>query len=496
MKSEILKSQPNKVEKKKKNYVDPIKFKELILEYYDSDDFSEELGVMINKISEHVAYMPNFINYCVDDETEALTYDGWKKYDEITTSDLILSYDVDNKDMKWSSIKEIFINKNYNDLMHSLKIKGLNALVTPSHRFVTEERGLEKIEYIKSDDHLVLMGNPLTEISWKCPKEIHHSNEFVELIGWAVTEGNYTLGLRTHSVQIFQKEGVNADRIRELLELNNAKYKEYIWDKKNDIIGWRITKDIANLIFEYAPNKILSTPFINSLDQKQRMILIKSMIDGDGWIRPYNGSYENATPWSYTQKDKNHIDTFLMLCTLAGLTTTTSLRENKSKFSKNSYYVVNIYAEPKYTCRFENVDLNGGRSSAGGINGKENNPNIPTVSYKGTVWCPKTEYGTFICRRNGQIYITGNTYRDEMISDSNYKMIRALNQKKYDPTKGNPFAYFTKITCRAFINVIKKEKRVEDTIGRYQTEMYDELSLTGLNIGNIVESMSEEYGYE
>jgi len=76
------------------------------------------------------------------------------------------------------------------------------------------------------------------------------------------------------------------------------------------------------------------------------------------------------------------------------------------------------------------------------------------------------------------------TYRDDMISDSNFKMVKALNQKKYDPTRGNPFSYFTKICSRSFINVIKKEKRLEDTVGRYQTEMYDELALTGLNIGN------------
>lgn len=74
------------------------------------------------------------------------------------------------------------------------------------------------------------------------------------------------------------------------------------------------------------------------------------------------------------------------------------------------------------------------------------------------------------------------TYRSEMISDSNYKMVKALNQKKYDPTKGNPFSYFSKICYRAFINVIKKEKRIEDTIGKYQNEVYDELALTGLNI--------------
>ena len=75
------------------------------------------------------------------------------------------------------------------------------------------------------------------------------------------------------------------------------------------------------------------------------------------------------------------------------------------------------------------------------------------------------------------------TYRDEMISDSNFKMVKALNQKKYDPTKGNPFAYFTKICCRSFINVIKKENRADDTIKRYQNEMYDELMLKGLPLG-------------
>lgn len=87
------------------------------------------------------------------------------------------------------------------------------------------------------------------------------------------------------------------------------------------------------------------------------------------------------------------------------------------------------------------------------------------------------------------------TYRDEMISDSNWKMVKALNQRKYDPTKGNPFAYFTKICCRAFINIIKKEKRVEDTVLRYQNEMYDELALNGLAIGQ-AESVSEDYAYE
>ena len=84
-------------------------------------------------------------------------------------------------------------------------------------------------------------------------------------------------------------------------------------------------------------------------------------------------------------------------------------------------------------------------------------------------------------------------YKSEMISDSNFKMVKALNQKKYDPTRGNPFSYFSKICYRAFVNIIKKEHRIADATRRYQTEMYDELSLTGLTIPPSDHDMGSTY---
>jgi hypothetical protein len=326
------------------------------------------------------------------------------------------------------------------------------------------------------------MGKPVTDAR----STRTYTNEFIELIGWAVTEGNYTLGIKTHSVQIFQKEGIAADKIRCLLNKLNARYKEYVWCKKTNVIGWRITKDIANEIIKLAPNKILSENFIVSLTQSQRMLLIKTMIDGDGWIRNDN----EGTPWSYTQKDKKHIDSFIMLCTLSGLTTSTHLRLNESKFTttKSWYYIVNIYSSPKLTCKFENVNLHGGRSTAGGKQGKKYNPNIPTTYYTGVVWCPRTEFGTFIARRKGQVYITGNTYKEEMIGDAVEKMIKALWNQKYDPEKGNPFSYFTQISFNAFCNRIKKEKRNREAICGYQIEVYEAL----IHTGNITDEPIEE----
>lgn len=71
------------------------------------------------------------------------------------------------------------------------------------------------------------------------------------------------------------------------------------------------------------------------------------------------------------------------------------------------------------------------------------------------------------------------TYHESMISDSNYKMVKALNERKFNPDKGSAFSYFTKICIRAFYYVTEQERKKNLTIENYQTELYDELMLNG-----------------
>jgi len=72
------------------------------------------------------------------------------------------------------------------------------------------------------------------------------------------------------------------------------------------------------------------------------------------------------------------------------------------------------------------------------------------------------------------------TYREDMVGDAIVKMISALKNKKFDPSKGSPFSYYTKIAFNAFCNRIKKEKRAHEAIRNHQTEVYDTLMDTGL----------------
>ena len=144
---------------KKPHYVDPVVFSDLIVKSYKTSVVDDELANCILKIATRLAYAPNFINYCVDDQTEALTKRGWLNYKEITTDDEILSCDTTDNKLKWSKIKEIYVNESYSGQMHKLTCQGMDALVTPNHKFLISGKGLTAVEHICAKDKLILNGS-------------------------------------------------------------------------------------------------------------------------------------------------------------------------------------------------------------------------------------------------------------------------------------------------------------------------------------------------
>jgi hypothetical protein len=65
---EIIIKKGKRIADKAKFYVEPKKFDEEIMKYYDSGKMSNELAEMISKISHKLSYAPNFINYSYREE--------------------------------------------------------------------------------------------------------------------------------------------------------------------------------------------------------------------------------------------------------------------------------------------------------------------------------------------------------------------------------------------------------------------------------------------
>ncbi|NJO58795.1 MAG: hypothetical protein HC836_10735 [Richelia sp. RM2_1_2] len=82
----------------------------------------------------------------------------------------------------------------------------------------------------------------------------------------------------------------------------------------------------------------------------------------------------------------------------------------------------------------------------------------PTAYYNNIVWCPETEYGSFVARRNGKIYLTGNTYNEEMRGQALLQLSQVglqFNEAK----SANPFAYYTETINNSFTRVLNTEKK-------------------------------------
>jgi len=349
-------------------------------------------------VNQEKAPLYGFWSYCVDIETEALTQRGWVNGEDLTEEDTILSMDPKDQRLKWSSIKSIYRNPDYDDKMHFVTNKNMDALVTPGHKFALDTSELKPIDDIRKKDKIVTMGRELLNESEM------FTDSFVELMGWFVTEGH--IRKDTKAIEIAQSRKINpvyCERIELCLKRLGVEYsswtressevvKYYIGAKKNPVV---------NRILELAPNRALSFEFITALSSGQRQLLIDTMIDGDG-------SRGGLNARQYVQKDIAHIDSFVALCALSGISTHLSVPRNDC-----------------YTVTLKNRRINEGYSLDfhGGYRGGRYNPNVhpenpnkhePTTPYKGLVWCPETEYGTFVCRRNGKVYVTGNTYDSVM----------------------------------------------------------------------------------
>ena len=267
----------------------------------DHGEMTRTLANMFIKLCERYATRSNWRGYCVDMETEALTDRGWVTGDQITVKDRILSYNGDT--LKWSNIKSIYRGE-FDGFMHHLTNRGIDALITPGHRMVTQ-RGLVPVEYLLLSDQIRMLG-PAVPTDFK----EKYSDALVELTGWVVTEGNYQPKKQT--VSIYQNPGRKADRIRQCLRNLGFGFAEFL--RKNNIC-FRLDRPSSRQIFEILPDKNLNMQFIMCLSSAQREILIETMIDGDGWRR--------KSGWSYVQKDSDHVDLFQALCAISGHKTNT-----------------------------------------------------------------------------------------------------------------------------------------------------------------------------
>ena len=317
--------------------------------------------------------------YCFDEETEILTTKGWRRWYNITKEEKALTFNMKEDRLEWQPIEEVcvFDFKGRLNYWHSSRF---DAMTTDDHKWIKngDKKGgyyklkRNKYSFLKTKDFFESRNGLKFSSQNYIGSTPIYSNDFVELVGWILTEGNYEK--TSSAIRIYQSE-VNKDKVNRIRRL--ASFKEYKY-QGNKMHCFRLNAgELTESIRKIFPNKRLTMEFILQLSKEQLVLFYKVMMMGDG----YTGKQNRET---FIQKNKEHIDVFQVLAFLIGYKSKIYYRDEP--YIKYPFYTLSMHkAQNAYKFNREKVD------------------------YEGKVWCIHTANKTLVARRNGCAYVSGNT---------------------------------------------------------------------------------------
>lgn len=333
---------------------------------------------------------------CVDEDTEILTKRGWLKHADLQEGDETLGLHEDGT-VSWTRVNRVSRYPGHHDMVH-WKSRGHDSLTTPNHRWLVEwwdnrpENG--GMRWTRSDklgekaNEAVIAGRELVEYP-----EQKYTDALVELVAWYWTEGHLN---KWNGISISQNRRANPEKwasIQAALISCFGEAKDSGSRGREFYVGSKHGK--AEQIWRHAPgqDKVLSLDFVLSLTKAQLQLFVDTSIAGDGHV--HTDGNGKVTKTTIFQKNKESLDVFQIACQLLGKQTSLM----RQPFGRTSYshgeedgWRLNIYSRSRV--------LPASARRTGKIN---------DVTYDGIVWCPSTETGTWLARRNGQVYFTGNT---------------------------------------------------------------------------------------
>lgn len=331
---------------------------------------------------------------CCDETTECLSLNGWKKYDELKEGELIYTYDLESKSLKLKPIKKINIYDYDGDMIHMLGRK-VDFLVTPNHKVVRELfnsgekmvlQEAEGLMSLKTPFNIPLGGN------FERDTEFPLSDDEIRLLAWCLSDSH--MEKDKDRIRFYQSIIKYHERIRKILDTLGIKYsvqERYSKFSKNVIYQFSVYGDVVRKFKELTNRNRNAIPeeFKKQASIRQLRIFINELCYTDGIDKGFkfhkiddnNPDLRDHDCVIIGRRSEEFIKDLQEIIILAGYSTGVQWERD----SESSHRVV-LYQQDK-----------------GGISKKE------YTHYKGKVWCPTTEVGTFVARRDGKVFITGNS---------------------------------------------------------------------------------------
>lgn len=322
-----------------------------------------------------------YIDECFPGDTEILTNDGFKRFDELNGTEMVMQY---NENGSLTVVKpERFVKNYFNDNLLKLSYQGKNSkwqhISTPNHNRILFNSNNEffKIPAIDSKKHPTYK-YPLSGIYDNDIKEIYDDN-LIKLHVAFQADGNIKNSEYNYGYISFKKESKNI-RLKEILDNLQIQYNYKFDNGYHSYYLGRIDK--INLIFK-DKNKTFTREFINNLSLRQKQLFINELQywDGSGW----SGVKDNYI--DYFSTNKNNIDLIQEVTHMIGKQAILYIKPGLGKYEGKTYYALRI-KDRAYSC--------------------QQNLKEEYIPYNDYVYCVTVPSNMIMIRQNGIIQITGN----------------------------------------------------------------------------------------
>lgn len=334
---------------------------------------------------------PNRGNQCVTEDTEVLTPVGFKTYDMLSEGDSIYTWD--NGKLNIQKVDRVNVY-DYDGEMHCYTGRDFCQCVTPNHR-ILHKKNNNRDEYLLSEScNLIDKKTPLTvpvAMIEDDREDYNISDDMLKLCVMILTDGNIDTE-KNGRIKLYKSPKRYGNKlIKETLESLGVDYslieRPSVFD--GTVNHYDITTDNSQEILNIlnSTKKELPDWFFN-LSKRQANIAIDLWSKFDG----YNGDNRQKL-----QCDNYKIaDQLQHVCFLAGRgsrITSRLIGNNK----KETIYLIPYNRINKDACKKEKIH------------------------YKGKVWCPSTKDGVVVFRKNGKVFISGNSpFTNISIFDDNF----------------------------------------------------------------------------
>ena len=339
---------------------------------------------------------------CLDDQTEALTRRGWVKGFDLTEDDALLTKNAETGRLEWQKPTELKKWPDYEGPLVEFRSRSFNAVSTPNHRWLVYDKGMGR-DVCKTTAELSSWGDH--RIHRTGYYERHPGREriveqshldFAELCGWFLTDGSFFMSGTNKTrptAMIYQSERGNSEKVKRidaLLDRLQAVTGRYVTESTGQV-QWRLTREWSEHLNKALPGKLLSEDFLVSLESDALHQLFDAMMAGDGHV-------DAGGKQTFCAGTKEAADAFQVLCTLCGFASNQHARD-MSKYKPRSDKMQNV---PKMGTVYYVTVL---RRDQAQVTAKQRREYVA----KTPIWCPIVPNTYFVARREGQVFVTGNT---------------------------------------------------------------------------------------